>query len=280
MVKEIGTDGFEHAVVARSYSVVVVVDFWAPWCGPCRTLGPILEREVDALNGRAELVKVNTDESPELGTTFHIQSIPAVKAFRDGKVVSEFVGAQPVATIRKWLADLVPSPEVQAIEQAIVLVTRGKSAEAEPLLRSLTGQPDVRDRALVYLARVLLDQGQTSEIESLLDAVDPRSAVVDHLPVLRRRLQFAVDACALGGEAAARAAVERDPRDVDARWVLASACAARGDYALALEGFLDLVSRNRRFRDDGARLAMIALFDHLGDGELTRDYRRRLQIVT
>ena len=147
-------------------------------------------------------------------------------------------------------------------------------------MRALVGSPEVRDCALVGLARALLDPGQTSEVDSLLDSVSARSGAAEQIPSLRRRVQFAADALAFGGEAAARAAVERDASDLEARWALASAYAARRDVANALEAFLDLVSRNRKFRDDGARLAMLAIFDQLGEHDLTREFRRRLQIVT
>lgn len=279
-VNEMGAAEFQRAVIERSHAVAVVVDFWAPWCGPCRTLGPVLEREIAATSGRVELVKVNTDESTELAARFNIQGIPAVKAFRNGQVVSEFVGAQPAATIRQWLADLVPSGDVQAVERAEQLIASGKPVEAEPILRDLTNSQEVRDRALVGLARALLDRGQTAQAEKALDAVDPRSSAAEQVPALRRRLQFAADAHAFGGEAAARAALARNDGDLDARWALASAYAARGDVAQALETFLDLVARSRKFRDDGARLAMLALFDQLGGSDLVHDYRRRLQIVT
>lgn len=277
--KEIGAAEFQSAVIERSHAVPVVVDFWAPWCGPCRTLGPLIEREVAALAGRVELVKVNTDESPELGTRFNIQSIPAVKAFRDGHMVSEFVGAQPAATIRKWLAVLSPSADAQSVERAEKLLAAGKLLEAENVFRSLVTSQEVRDRALAGLARALVDMGKASEVVPLLDQVDPQSSAAETVPSLRRRLQFAADAAAFGGEAEARAAVQRNDSDLEARWALASAHAARGDFAQALEAFLDLVSRGRKFRDDGARLAMLAIFAQLGDSDLTRDFRRRLQIV-
>jgi putative thioredoxin len=279
-LKDIGAAEFQQAVIDRSHSVPVVVDFWAPWCGPCRTLGPVIEREVAALAGRVELVKVNTDENPDLATTFGIQSIPAVKAFRNGRVASEFIGVKPAAAIAQWLADLAPSANVQAVERAEQLLAAGAPAEAEPLLRALTASPEVRDRALTGLARALLGLGQTAEVEALLAAVDPRSSAADRIPSLRRRMAFHADALAFGGEDAARSALDRDQGNLEARWALASVKAARGDLAAALAEFLELVSRSRKYREDGARLAMLAIFDQLGDSDLTREYRRRLQIVT
>jgi putative thioredoxin len=279
-LKDISTAEFQQAVIERSHSVPVVVDFWAPWCGPCRTLGPVIEREVTALGGQVELVKVNTDENPDLARTFKIQSIPAVKAFRDGQVASEFVGAKPAGAIRQWLLELAPSTDVQAVERAEQLLAAGKPTEAEAIFRGLVASQEVRDRALVGRARALLDLGQTAGVEELLAAVDPRSAAVEKVPALRRRISFSADAVAFGGEAAARAALEGNPGDLDARWALASAYAARGDFAHALEEFIELVSRSRKYREDGARLAMLAIFEQLGDSDLVHEYRRRLQIVT
>jgi putative thioredoxin len=195
-------------------------------------------------------------------------------------VASEFVGAKPAGAIRQWLLELAPSADVQAVEQAEQLLVAGKPGEAEPLFRTLTASQEVRDRALVGRARALLDLGQTEGVDELLEAVDPRSVVVERIPSLRRRLTFSADAVASGGEAAARAALERNPADLDARWALASAYAAHGDFARALEEFLELVSRSRKYREDGARLAMLAIFEQLGEGDLVHEFRRRLQIVT
>jgi putative thioredoxin len=279
--QDVGEANFAEAVVARSAERPVVVDFWAPWCGPCRVLGPILEKEIGALDGQVEMVKVNTDQNPNLANQFNIQGIPAVKAFRNGEVVAEFVGAQPLPFVRKWLADLAPSPSAEALERATAAIKADKPPEAEAALRPLLEDPAVRDQAALLLARLLLEADRPEEVRALLARIDPRSPAADAVPALERLLAFAEDAKSYGGEQKARAALEADPKDLEARYALGSALAARHDFAGALDQFLDLVSRNRKFKDDAARLAMLAIFDHLGNAhDLTQDYRRRLQIVT
>jgi putative thioredoxin len=279
-VRDVGTKDFATEVLERSRTVPVVVDFWAPWCGPCRVLGPIIEAGVEALAGRAELVKVNTDENPELAYQYGIQGIPAVKAFRDGKVVSEFVGALPAQQVQRFLKQLVPAPGQVALEKAEADAREGRTTEAEAALRGLTSDAEVKDRALLALARLLIDGGRADEARAAMAQIDPRSPQALELPPLERRLQFATDAAAYGGEARARAALEKDAGDLEARYALASALAARGGTQEALDHFLEIAGKNRKFKDDGARLAMLAIFDQLGgQHELTQDYRRRLQIV-
>jgi putative thioredoxin len=278
--EDVGEANFAELVLARSAQQPVVVDFWAPWCGPCRVLGPVLEKEIAALDGRVLMVKVNTDENQRLATEYNIQGIPAVKAFRDGKVVAEFVGAQPLPVVRKWLAGLAPSPAAEAIARAAAAMTAGKHAEAEAALREVLAGPEDVDRAALMLARLMLELGRPDEVRAALARIDPRSATAEAVPAVERLLAFADDAAAYGGEEKARAAAAADPKDLEARYALGSALAARRDFAGALDAFLEIVSRNRKFKDDGARLAMLAIFDHLGhDHDLTQDYRRRLQIV-
>jgi putative thioredoxin len=280
VIRDIGAQDFQKLVVERSAEVPVVVDFWAAWCGPCRVLGPVLEREVERLGGKVELAKVDTDANPELAQRFNIRGIPAVKAFRNGKVVAEFEGARPAAFLQTWLAQVAPSPARQALEQAEQALERGASAAAEPELRKLLEDPEVGSRAAWRLAFLLLGLGRLEEIESLLGRVDPRSKEAESIPTLRRQLQFHADAAAYGGEERARAALAANPEDLEARYALGSALAARGEMEGALEEFLAIVSRNRKFRGDGARLAMLALFDRIGhDNELVRTYKRKLQVV-
>jgi putative thioredoxin len=272
---------FAEAVLARSAEKPVVVDFWAPWCGPCRVLGPILEREIAALDGRVEMVKVNTDENQRLAMQFNIQGIPAVKAFRNGQVVAEFVGAQPLNVVKSWLARLVPAPSAEALDRASAALTAGRNDEAEAILRKLLEGTEETDRAALLLARLLLEIGRPDEVRPLLERIDERSPAAEAVPALEKMLSFAEEAHKYGGEEKARAAVAANEKDLDARYALGSALAARRDFAGALDQFLDIVTRSRKFRDDAARLAMLAIFDHLGnDNDLTQDYRRRLQIVT
>jgi putative thioredoxin len=272
---------FAETVLARSAEKPVVVDFWAPWCGPCRVLGPILEREIAALDGRVEMVKVNTDENQRLAMQFNIQGIPAVKAFRNGQVVAEFVGAQPLNVVKSWLARLVPAPSAEALDRATAALKAGRQDEAEGILRKLLEGSEETDRAALLLARLLLETGRPDEVRPLLERIDERSPAAEAVPALEKMLSFAEEAQKYGGEEKARAAVAANEKDLDARYALGSALAARRDFSGALDQFLDIVTRSRKFRDDAARLAMLAIFDHLGnDDDLTQDYRRRLQIVT
>jgi putative thioredoxin len=261
-VKDVTESTFEADVLARSREVPVVVDFWAAWCGPCRVLGPIIEREVAALGGRVELVKVDTDANPKLAAAYDIRGIPAVKAFSGGQVTKEFVGVQSADFLRRWLAELAPSAGKQALAAGAVLAAKGDRAGAERAFRALQGDPEVGDHAAVALAELVLDEGRAA------DAV-------------RRRLAFVRDAAAFGGRDAAASALARDANDLPARFALASAHAAALEWEAALGEFLELVKRSRKFRDDGARRAMLVIFDHLGaQNPLVSEFRRQLQIVT
>lgn len=296
-VRDATDTDFEEIVVARSRHVPVVVDFWAPWCGPCRVLGPLLEREIAALDGRVELVKVNTDTNPELARRFDIQGIPALKAFTGGQVTKEMAGLQPAEALRRWLEELAPNPVRQALDAAREKARARDFAGAEQALRALLAQPqagtpthaamqaqaevDVREGAAIALAGVLLDQRRPDDAERELLHVGERSRHDEAADAVRRRIQFARDAAAFGGRDAAAAALTRDPGDLEARFALASAQAADLAWEDALANLLEIVKRSRKFREDGARRAMLAIFQHLGpDDPLVPDYRRQLQVVT
>lgn len=277
-VVDVAEADFEREVIERSRTTPVVVDFWAPWCGPCRVLGPTLEKLAREGQGAWILAKVNVDNAQRLAMQYGIQGIPAVKAFKNGRVATEFVGAQPEAMVRRFLSQLAPNEAEQVIDHAEALARAGKLDQAAVAYRKAL-EADADDAAaLLGLARVLLMQGQDeAAVETLRRVVDD----LDYGPEARALLaqaQFVAEAHAVGGVEGARAKLAADPNDPEAQFGLAAALVVEEeDYREALETLLGLVRRNRRWRDDAARLAMINLFDLLGDDDpLTREYRAKL----
>lgn len=155
---------FETDVIERSKEVPVVVDLWAPWCGPCRTLGPILESVIGATEGKVELVKINVDESPQASATFRVQSIPAVYALRDGKVVDGFVGAQPQSVVQKFVDSLLPNENESEVERLVALGDEGSLHEA-------LGRDPGHAGAVVALAELLVADGRTDEALKVLERI-------------------------------------------------------------------------------------------------------------
>jgi putative thioredoxin len=245
---DVSESNFQTAVLDRSHVVPVVVDFWAEWCGPCRQLGPVLERAAAARAGQLDLVKVDTDANPRLSQVFRIQGIPAVKAFRDGKVVAEFVGVQPPAAVDQFLDSLLPS-------EADGLVQKG---DEESLRRAHELEPTRADAA-VPLARLLKDRGETDEALTVLARV-PGSFAADGL------------AARIGLESAARGAAQPPFPDLTEAFAALDA----GDEERALDLLLEALPNADGARDDMRRV-VVGVLDELGvEHPLARSARRRL----
>ena len=279
-VTDVSDRDFQQTVIEQSRRVPVVVDFWAPWCGPCRMIGPVLERLAAEANGAWVLAKLNVDHNPQTASRYGIQGIPAVKGFRNGQVVSEFVGAVPEPQIRRFVDQLVPSAADSMAAEAQRLEAAGSLAQAETgyrhALRSDANHPaallglgrvlfqrDLFDEALATWQRVPLDKPERREAESWI-----------------AKASFRQQAALSGGEVEARRKLAANPNDLDARLALASAMAAKGSYREALEGYLEVVRRDRSAFRNQARQAMLSLFAVLGDAnELTLEYRPQLAVL-
>jgi putative thioredoxin len=257
-------------VLERSKRQPVVVDFWAPWCGPCRVLGPVLEKLAREGGGAWVLAKVDTDQSQELARRFGIQGIPAVKAFKDGKVVAEFVGAQPEPKVRAWLEGVVPKESAMLAGRAALALAAGDTAGAERLFaEALTKDPE-EPEALLHLARLALDRGDKTAAQLLLAKLRPRDSAARAADV--ERLHLAIEAPALDPAAAGSP-------DPGVRYGQALALAAAARYEEALDLLLGLVKSDRAWGDDAARKAMLRIFDVVGvRSPLADTWRARLSM--
>jgi putative thioredoxin len=271
-VRDVNERNFEDAVVERSQHVPVVVDFWAPWCGPCRLLGPMLESLVDSYGGRIELAKVNTDENPNISARYRIEGIPAVKSFVGGALRSEFTGALPEPQVRAFLQKLLPSEADELADAAVRQAYAGDAAGAEATYRRALVQDGGHRAANLGLARLLLARDEEEEALRLLANLPADEEAI------RLRAELALKRS--GGDAnldELRRRLESDPADVDALYRLGMALAAQSDYEEALERLLEVVRRDRTYEDDAGRRAMIDIFALLGDASpLTQTYRRQL----
>ena len=278
MAIDVTTRDFQEAVIEASRQIPVIVDFWAPWCAPCRALGPVLEKLEADYQGRFTLARVDSDENQALASQYGVRGIPNVKAFVDGEVVDEFAGALPEPAVREFLDRVIPSPAEELRIAALALYrTNGDAAQAlDRLEQALVLEPQ-NPRVLADAAALMIDVGRYDDAKGVLDRLPPLAQMDEPIAALRAHIGFAT-ACADAPQCALlEARIRQEPADLEARLKLAYRCAAENDYPGALEQLLEIVRRDRAFRDDVGRKTMLEVFAVLGNrGELVAEYRRRL----
>ena len=276
-VVDVDNATFDTDVIDASRKVPVLVDFWAPWCAPCRALGPILERLAEEYQGRFILAKVNSDENIALATDFAVRSIPNVKAFVDGRMVDEFKGALPEPAIRKFLERLIPTPAELDRRRAAELSAAGDQAGALALLRKAIEQAPEDDRIRVALAEALVGAGQLDDAETLIGQVRPHIDFEQPIEHLRSRIAMQRTSAEGPDESVLVQRVASDPADLEARFALANRYAASRRFEPALAQLIEIVRQRRQFKDDSARKLMLSIFDLARDeADLVARYRREL----
>ncbi|WP_099867185.1 thioredoxin [Pararhizobium haloflavum] len=287
LIKDTTTAKFMADVVQESRNQPVLVDFWAPWCGPCKQLTPVLEKAVRAAGGRVKLVKLNIDEHPAIPGQMGVQSIPAVFAFADGQPVDGFMGALPESQINAFI-DKIAGPagkdekaQIDAvIDQARERLAAGDVAGAAQLFQAVVQHDAENLPAKAGLAECLIASGRDDEAKALLDGLDEKARAHPDIARILAAQALEAEAADLGDPEALRARIEADPSDFDARMELAKILNVRGRRDEAAEQLLAIMKADRSWQDDGGRRELLTFFEAWGPADpATLSARRKLSSI-
>jgi putative thioredoxin len=269
-IKTVTESDFEYEVIAYSNQIPVIVDFWAEWCRPCKTLTPVLEKLAEDAQGTFRLAKVNVDDNPNLALRFSVRSIPNVKAFRDGQVVSEFLGLQPESRVKEFIRNLAPSQIDLLLEKGQSQLESMSWLEAGNSFRQFLGKSPNQPAGLLGLLKSSLMQGAFLDAKHIIEEFPP-SQEYAQMELLRPLLEVLITEKSNQGN---------NDDTLDATYYNALRLIMRRNLPSAMDGLIDILRQDKHYRNDEARKVLLGLFEVLGNiHPLTQQYRRELAMV-
>lgn len=273
---DITTDNFMTEVIEASQETLIVLDFWATWCGPCQALMPVISKLATEYNGGFRLAKVNIDEQQELATQFAVRSVPTVKLIKQGNVVDEFNGALPESEIRQYLDRHIVRESDKQLDAALAQYEAGEKLQAIEAIQEISKQDPNNQRIALVYADLMIREARYDLAQEVLQSLPYETRQTEQVAAMLAKIEFANSAADLPDENALLKTIEEDPKNSKARHQLSTLYTMQGNYEAALEQLLEIVKRDRNYEEDAGRKAMLKLFDMLGDNELVHQYRRKM----
>lgn len=275
-IVDVNTDAFEAQVLKASFQQPVLVDFWAPWCGPCKSLTPVLEKLAHEYAGAFVLAKINTDEEQMLAAQVGVRSLPTVVLIKEGQLLDQFSGALPEGDVRKFLDQHIEKPAASPEEMIQELLTAGKYKQAIKMLRKASAAEPDNTKLKIMLAGALLQSGAAKETKELLDALPQAERESVDAKAIFARIRFAEIVENAPDKATLEERIASNPDDLKAHYLLGARCLLAGDFASALEYFFTIMQRDRTFEDDLGRRSLVDALSIIDDKTLVTKYRQRL----
>lgn len=273
---DVDQSNFQQKVIETSMHTLVIADFWAEWCNPCKILKPLLEKLAEEYAGRFILAKINTEQNQELASQFGVRGIPNVKAIFNGVLVDEFSGALPEAQVREFIERNIPSPADELIIRAGAQRDAGDLDAAMATLGEASRLDPNNEVVRIEAADILLEQGQAEAAQGLLDSLAPLTRMEERVAQLIAKVGFALGGQSAGDESGLRATLAANPDDHATRLQLANLLVAGGRPGEGMDELLGIVQRDRTWNDDAARKTLLSVFSMLGADPLVAQYRRKL----